>query len=92
MVAIRGKEAPELDDEFARDFGDYENPSSCATGFENLASAEARADSGLREEVVKRILEDYVSRFRPRWSSRSRRPRPRIRVPPDAQRRPFADD
>jgi len=61
VVAIREKEAPELDDEFARDFGDYENLQQLRDRIrENLtASAESRADSGLREEVVKRILEDY---------------------------------
>jgi trigger factor len=61
VVAVREKEAPELDDEFARDFGDYENLQQLSDRIrENLtASAEARADAGLREEVVKRILEDY---------------------------------
>jgi trigger factor len=61
VVAVREKEAPELDDEFARDFGDYENLQQLRDRIrENLtASAEARADSGLREEVMKRILEDY---------------------------------
>jgi len=61
VVAVREKEAPELDDEFARDFGDYENLQQLRDRIrENLtASAEARADAGLREEVVKRILEDY---------------------------------
>jgi len=61
VVAVREKEAPELDDEFARDFGDYENLQQLSDRIrENLtASAEARADTGLREEVVKRILEDY---------------------------------
>ena len=61
VVAVREKEAPELDDEFARDFGDYENLQQLRDRIrENLtASAEARADAGLREEVVKRVLEDY---------------------------------
>lgn len=61
VVAVREKEAPELDDEFARDFGDYENLQQLRDRIrENLtASAEARAEAGLREEVVKRILEDY---------------------------------
>jgi trigger factor len=61
VVAVREKEAPELDDEFARDFGDYENLQQLRDRVrENMtASAEARADAGLREEVVKRILEDY---------------------------------
>jgi trigger factor len=61
VVAIRQKEAPALDDEFARDFGDYENLQQLRDKIrENLtASAESRADGDLREQVVKRILEDY---------------------------------
>src|SRR5262249_23788662 len=61
VVAVREKEAPELDDEFARDIGDYENLQQLRDKIrENLtASAEARAEAGLREGAVKRILEDY---------------------------------
>jgi trigger factor len=61
VVAVREKEAPELDDEFAKDFGDYENLQQLRDRIrENLTeSAESRAESGLREEVAKRILEDY---------------------------------
>jgi trigger factor len=61
VIAVREKEAPELDDEFARDFGDYENLQQLRDRIrENLtASAEARADADLREQAVKRILEDY---------------------------------
>lgn len=61
VVAVREKEAPELDDEFARDFGDYESLQQLRDRIrENLtASAEARAEADLREEAVKRILEDY---------------------------------
>jgi trigger factor len=61
VVAVREKEPPELDDEFARDFGDYENLQQLRDKIrENLvATAEARAESGLRDETVNRILEDY---------------------------------
>ena len=61
VVAVREKEAPELDDEFARDFGDYENLQQLRDRIrENLtASAEARAEADLREGTVKRVLEDY---------------------------------
>jgi trigger factor len=61
VVAVREKEAPELDDEFARDFGDYENLQDLRDKIrENLtASAEARAEAELREQAVKRILDDY---------------------------------
>jgi trigger factor len=61
VVAVREKEAPELDDEFARDLGDYESLQQLRDKVrENLtASAEARADADLREQAMKRILEDY---------------------------------
>lgn len=61
VVAVREKEAPELDDEFARDFGDYESLQQLRDRIrENLTtSSEARAEADLREEAVKRILEDY---------------------------------
>ncbi|HEX2488942.1 MAG TPA: trigger factor [Blastocatellia bacterium] len=61
VVAVREKEPPELDDEFARDFGDYENLQQLRDKIrENLvATAEGRAESRLRDETVNRILEDY---------------------------------
>jgi trigger factor len=61
VVAVREKEAPELDDEFARDFGDYENLQQLRDRIrENLtASAEARAEADLREGAAKRVLDDY---------------------------------
>jgi trigger factor len=61
VVAVRQKEAPELDDEFAKDFGDYENLQQLRDRIrENLTeSAESRAEAGLRDEAAKRILEDY---------------------------------
>jgi trigger factor len=61
VVAVREKELPELDDEFARDFGDYESVQQLRDRIrENLVeSAEGRAEAGLREEAVKRILDDY---------------------------------
>jgi len=61
VVAVREKEAPELDDEFARDFGDYENLQQLRDRIrENLtASAEARAEADLREGALKRVLDDY---------------------------------
>jgi trigger factor len=60
-VAVREKEAPELDDEFARDIGEFENLQQLRDKIrENLtASAEARAEADLREQTVKRVLEDY---------------------------------
>jgi trigger factor len=61
VVAVREREAPELDDEFARDFGDYENLEQLRDRIREklTASADARAEADLREEVVKRVLEDY---------------------------------
>jgi len=61
VVAVRRKEIPELDDEFARDFGDYESIQELRDKVrENLASnSEARADTRLRDELVELILKDY---------------------------------
>ena len=61
VVAVREKETPELDDEFARDFGDYETLQQLRDKIREslLASAEARAETRLRDEAVDRILEDY---------------------------------
>jgi len=60
VVVVREKETPELDDEFARDFGDYESLEQLREKIrENLVtSAEARAEARLRDEAVNRILED----------------------------------
>ena len=33
VKAVRRKELPEMNDEFARDFGDYQNLESCAKRF-----------------------------------------------------------
>ena len=61
VVAVRNKEVPELNDEFAQDFGDYESIEELRGKVrENLVStAEMRADAMLREEIVERILKDY---------------------------------
>ena len=61
VVAVRRKEIPELDDEFAGDFGDYESIQKLRDKVrENLVSnSETRADTRLRDEVVERILKDY---------------------------------
>src|SRR5215470_13586772 len=61
VVVVREKETPELDDEFARDFGDYESLQQLRDKIrENLVtSAGARAETRLRDEAVNRILEDY---------------------------------
>src|SRR5262249_17371881 len=57
VVAVREKETPELDDEFARDFGDYETLQQLRDKIREslLASAEARAETRLRDEAVDRI-------------------------------------
>lgn len=61
VVAVRRKEMPELDDEFAQDFGDYESIQQLRDKVrENLLSnSETRADTKLRDELVERILKDY---------------------------------
>ncbi len=61
VVDVRKKETPDLDDEFARDFGDYESLQQLRDKIrESLeASAEARAEADLREEAARRIIEGY---------------------------------
>ncbi|HEY6402542.1 MAG TPA: trigger factor, partial [Blastocatellia bacterium] len=61
VVTVREKEAPELDDDFARDVGEFENLQQLRDKIrENLmASADARAEADLREQAVKRVIDDY---------------------------------
>ncbi|MGH9769104.1 MAG: trigger factor, partial [Blastocatellia bacterium] len=61
VIAVRRKEIPELDDEFAQDFGDYENIQQLRDKIrENLVStSETRANARLRDELVERLLQDY---------------------------------
>lgn len=61
VVAVRKKEVPELNDEFAKEFGEYETIQQFRDKIrENLtSSAETRAGAKLREELVDRILKDY---------------------------------
>jgi trigger factor len=61
VVAVREKEAPELDDDFARDVGDFESLQQLRDKIrENLtASADGKAEADLREQALKRILDDY---------------------------------
>jgi trigger factor len=61
VVAVRRKELPELDDEFARDVGGYDSIQELRDRVrENLvADSEARAEFRLRDELVERLLKDY---------------------------------
>lgn len=61
VVAVRRKEMPELDDEFARNVGGYDSIQELRDKIqENLAAdSEAQAESRLRDELVERILKDY---------------------------------
>jgi trigger factor len=61
VVAVREKESPELDDEFARDLGDYESLQQLRDRIREdmTASAEARAEAELRQGALKRVLDDY---------------------------------
>jgi trigger factor len=61
VVAVRKKEVPELDDEFAKEFGESETIQEFRDKIrENLTStAETRADAKLREELVESLLKDY---------------------------------
>ncbi len=61
VVAVRRKELPELDDDFAKDFGDYGAIQELRDKIrENLVSnSESQASARLREELVEQILKDY---------------------------------
>lgn len=61
VVAVRQKELPELDDDFAKDFGDYETIQEMRDKVrENLVkNAEDQADSKVRDELLEQILSDY---------------------------------
>lgn len=61
VVAVRQKELPELDDDFAKDFGDYETIQEMRDKVrENLVkNAEDQADSKLRDELLEQILSGY---------------------------------
>ncbi|HYE74180.1 MAG TPA: trigger factor, partial [Blastocatellia bacterium] len=61
VVAVRQKELPELDDEFAQEAGEYENleqmREKIRAELETIAQEEA--DGQLRDELIGKILADY---------------------------------
>jgi trigger factor len=61
VAAVRQKELPELDDDFAQDFGEYETLQEMRDKVrENLAkNAEEQAESKLRENLLEQILSGY---------------------------------
>jgi len=61
VVAVRGKEIPELDDDFARDFGLGENLEDTREKVQEalVAEAEGRANQKLRDKLLRRIMKDY---------------------------------
>ncbi len=61
VVAVRQKELPELDDEFAQDFGEYETIQEMRDKVrENLLkNADDQAEAKLREDLLEQILGDY---------------------------------
>ncbi|MGE0883841.1 MAG: trigger factor [Blastocatellales bacterium] len=61
VVALREKELPELDDEFAKDFGEYETIQEMRDKVREMLvkQAENQADSRLRESLLEQILNDY---------------------------------
>lgn len=61
VVAVREKELPELDDDFAQEFGNHETIQEMRDKLrENLVKdAESRADSKLRDDLLQQILKDY---------------------------------
>jgi len=61
VLAVREKELPELDDEFAKSSGDYETIQQLRDNVrENLAqNAETEADNRLRESLLTQLLETH---------------------------------
>jgi trigger factor len=61
VAAVRQKELPELDDDFAQDFGEYETLQEMRDKVrENLAkNAEEQAESKLRDNLLEQILSGY---------------------------------
>jgi len=61
VVAVRRKELPELDDDFARDFGEYENLQQVRDRIrEDLtANAEIHSGNGLRDDLLEELLSAY---------------------------------
>ncbi len=61
VLAVREKELPELDDEFAKSSGDYETMQQLRDNVrENLAkNAETEADNRLRESLLTQLLETH---------------------------------
>lgn len=61
VVAVREKELPDLDDEFAKDFGEYETIQEMRDEVRErlVEQAENQADSKLRESLLEQILNDY---------------------------------
>jgi trigger factor len=61
IVAVRRKEIPSLDDDFARDFGLGENLEETRAKVREtlVAAAEGRADQRLRDKLLRRIMKGY---------------------------------
>jgi trigger factor len=61
VAAVRRKEIPELDDDFARTFGLGENLEETRKHVREVlvAEAESRADQKLRDKILRRIMKDY---------------------------------
>lgn len=61
VTAVRQKELPELNDDFAKDFGEYETIQDMREKVrENLvAQAEKQADSKLRDQLSEQLLSNY---------------------------------
>ncbi len=61
VVAVRRKEVPDLDDDFARTFGLGENLAETRQQVREalVAEAESRAGQKLRDKLLRRIMKDY---------------------------------
>lgn len=61
VVAVRRKELPELDDDFAQEAGEYESVQKMRDDIRaNLQkNAEQRAEGGVRDDLLRQIIGDY---------------------------------
>lgn len=61
ILAVRRKELPELNDDFAKDFGDYETMQEMRDKVREalVKNAEGHADAALRDQLVQQIVDEY---------------------------------
>lgn len=62
VLAVREKELPELNDDFAKDFGEAQTIQEVRDNVRKglTGNAEAEADNGVREDLITQLLETHV--------------------------------